>query len=51
MPYDSDQTRTPLIVVTEALPSEETLQDPTVKFPAFFFLKNFLRCYDKKNTY
>lgn len=43
MPYDSDQTRTPLIVVTEALPSEETLQDPTVKFSALFFSlkKNF----------
>jgi hypothetical protein len=33
---DSDQTRTPLIVVTEALPSEETAQDSTVK-PIFFF--------------
>jgi hypothetical protein len=28
---DSDQSRTPLIVVTEALPSEETAQDTNVK--------------------
>lgn len=29
---DSDPSRAPLIVVTEALPSEETAQDSTVKF-------------------
>ncbi len=28
---DYDQSRAPLIVVTEALPSEETNQDPIVK--------------------
>jgi hypothetical protein len=31
MSNDSDQTRTPLIVVTEALPFEETAPDTTVK--------------------
>jgi len=28
---DSDQSRTPLIIVTEVLPSEESPQDTTVK--------------------
>jgi hypothetical protein len=37
LPNDSDQTRTPLIVVTEVLPSEETAQDTTVKLLVFFF--------------
>ncbi len=38
MPHDSDQASTPLIVVTEALPSEETAEDTTVKL---FVFKNF----------
>ncbi len=45
MAHDSDQASTPLIVVTEALPSEETGEDATVKLFVFkiFKLKKNLR--------
>jgi len=39
MTHDSDQASTPLIVVTEALPSEETAEDTTVKLFIFNIFK------------
>jgi hypothetical protein len=35
MSHDSDQASTPLIVVTEVLPSEETAEDTTVNLFVF----------------
>jgi len=39
MPHDSDQASTPLIVVTEVLPSEETAEDTTVNLFVFKIFK------------
>jgi len=45
MSHDSDQASTPLIVVTEVLPCEETAEDTTVNLFVFkiFKLKKNLR--------